>query len=261
MRDDQKNGWTDPARRGRGTGVDGAAGPGAGATAASTVPGPRSRGDRPDRAVEVVTPNVTEHLTEPVPTVATGPVPDTATGPVPDMATGPVPGPVPGPGRTAPDGGPAEGKPANGTPANGTPVAGGRPDGAAGRPPVTVRPRPRMPRPERNGRIGPWAPVAGAAVGILAGIVVALLLRSTATSFDERLSLVFVVLALALLGAGGTLLADETRLMRRGAQAAEARSSSAGLIAGLLNGLTPARLLVLAGGFVLLLSAYVTQRG
>ncbi|MEU2350773.1 hypothetical protein [Modestobacter sp. NPDC049651] len=247
MSDEQpKNGWTDPARRGRGTGVDGAAGPAAGATAASTVPGPRSRGDRPDRAVEVMTPNVTEHLTEPVPTVPAD------AGPAPEMATGPVPGPVPGPGRaTVP------------TVARtvGDETDGDKTEGTAARPPVTVRPRPRMPRQPRNGRIGPWAPVAGATVGVVAGIVVALLLRSTATSFDERLSLVFVVLALALLGAGATLLADETRLMRRGAQAAEARSQSAGLIAGLLNGLTPARLMVLAGGFVLLLSAYVARQG
>jgi len=108
-------------------------------------------------------------------------------------------------------------------------------------------------------RMGPWAPVAGAAVGLLLGIVVVLLLAPAVETFDQRLALVFVVLGLALLGAGGTLLADEVRIMRRGAQAAEARAVGAGVIAGLLNGLTPARLLIAASAFVLLLSAYVTQ--
>jgi hypothetical protein len=106
--------------------------------------------------------------------------------------------------------------------------------------------------------MGPWAPVAGAAVGLVLGVVVVLLLAPAATGFDQRLALVFVVLGLSMLGAGGTLLADEVRLMRRGVWAAEARSSGAGVIAGLLNGLTPARLLILASSFVLLLSAYVT---
>jgi hypothetical protein len=78
-------------------------------------------------------------------------------------------------------------------------------------------------------------------------------------TFDHRLALVFVVLGLTLLGAGGTLLADEVRLLRRGAQAAEARASNVGVIAGLLNGLTPARLLIAASAFSLLLSAYVTR--
>jgi hypothetical protein len=109
--------------------------------------------------------------------------------------------------------------------------------------------------------MGPWAPVAGAVVGLALGMVVVLLLAPAVTSFAERLSLVFVVLGLALLGAGGTLLADEVRMLRRGAQAVEARSSSAGVIAGLLNGLTPARLLITASAFTLLLSAYVTTRG
>ena len=71
----------------------------------------------------------------------------------------------------------------------------------------------------------------------------------------------FLVLGLTLLGAGGTLLADEVRMLRRGAQAVEARSASAGMIAGLLNGLTPDRLLIAASAFTLLLSAYVTPRG
>ena len=121
------------------------------------------------------------------------------------------------------------------------------------------RPRPRMPGPETMVRMGPFAPVAGAAVGLLLGVVVVAFLASSAETFAQRLALVFVVLGLALLGAGGTLLADEVRLLRRGTQAVEARSANAGLIAGLLNGLTPARLLITASAFSLLLSAYVTS--
>jgi hypothetical protein len=125
--------------------------------------------------------------------------------------------------------------------------------------PVGIRPRPRTPRRDPLIRMGPWAPVAGAAIGLVLGVVVVLLLAPAVNTFDQRLALVFVVLGLALLGAGGTLLADEVRLLRRGAQAAEARASGAGAIAGLLNGLTPARLLIIASAFVLLLSAYVTS--
>jgi hypothetical protein len=124
---------------------------------------------------------------------------------------------------------------------------------------VGVRQRPRLPRRDPLIRMGPWAPVAGAAVGLVLGIVVVLFLAPAADTFDQRLSLVFVVLGLTLLGAGGTLLADEVRLLRRGAQAAEARAVNVGVIAGLLNGLTPARLLITASAFALLLSAYVTR--
>ncbi|WP_222263461.1 hypothetical protein [Modestobacter marinus] len=158
--------------------------------------------------------------------------------------------------------GPATGGPAAGP---GEDVAGADPAGAVAAPstphataPVNGRPRPRLRRPVPLVRMGPWAPVAGAGVGLVLGVVVVLLLAPAATGFDQRLALVFVVLGLSMLGAGGTLLADEVRLMRRGAWAAEARSSGAGVIAGLLNGLTPARLLILASSFVLLLSAYVT---
>jgi uncharacterized membrane protein len=133
--------------------------------------------------------------------------------------------------------------------------------GAAAHPtaPVGARPRPRLPRRDPLMRMGPWAPVAGAAVGLLLGVEVVLFLAREADTFDQRLALVFVVLGLTLLGAGGTLLADEVRLLRRSAQAAEARASGAGVIVGLLNGLTPARLLIAASAFVLLLSAYVTK--
>jgi hypothetical protein len=129
------------------------------------------------------------------------------------------------------------------------------PVGGVGRP----RPRPRLPRRDPLTRMGPWAPVAGAVVGLVLGVVVVLLLAPVVDTFDQRLALVFVVLGLTLLGAGGTLLADEVRILRRGAQAAEARSVGAGVIVSLLNGLTPARLLITASAFSLLLSAYVTR--
>ncbi len=138
------------------------------------------------------------------------------------------------------------------------PVAGDQPPAAHPTAPVSVRPRPRTARRDSMIRMGPWAPVAGAVVGLLLGVVVVVLLAPAVETFAERLSLVFVVLGLALLGAGGTLLADEVRLLRRGTQAIEARSVS--VIAGLLNGLTPARLLITASAFCLLLSAYVTGR-
>ena len=176
----------------------------------------------------------TEHLTQPgVPMV--GPREHSAAAPVGTDAVAvepsgqpPVPEPTPGHQPT-------------------TPVA------------ARPRPRPRMPRPDQMIRMGPWAPVAGAAIGLLLGVVVVLFLASAADTFDQRMALVFVVLGLALLGAGGTLLADEVRLLRRGTQAVEARSANAGMIAGLLNGLTPARLLITASAFSLLLSAYVTS--
>jgi hypothetical protein len=60
-----------------------------------------------------------------------------------------------------------------------------------------------------------------------------------------------------LLGAAGTLLADEVRLVRRGAREAAVRPAWVEATAGLLNGLTPARLLMLISAFVLYLSAYV----
>ena len=191
------------------------------------------------------------------------------TGPV-DLA-GP-PGPVVPPGPPGPSGpsGPAVPPTEVGRPAvPPVPTAAGpeAPADPAGEPPaaahpttpVGFRPRPRMPRRVPLVRMGPWAPLAGAVVGLVLGLVVVGVLASAVDTFDQRLALVFVVLGLALLGAGGTLLADEVRLLRRGAQAAEARASGAGAIAGLLNGLTPARLLITASAFCLLLSAYVTS--
>ncbi len=176
--------------------------------------------------------------------------PAAATAPAgsPEPAAAPVPAGV---GR--PDAG--AGEDPTGTAPGGAAAGLSTPQATA---PVNGRPRPRLRRPVPLVRMGPWAPVAGAGVGLVLGVVVVLLLAPAATGFDQRLALVFVVLGLSMLGAGGTLLADEVRLMRRGAWAAEARSSGAGVIAGLLNGLTPARLLILASSFVLLLSAYVT---
>ena len=205
-------------------------------------------------------------------------------------ATAVVPGqrteeqPVPGPGGEAPPRAEAASAPPaapSAAPPSAAPV---EPPAApseepAAEPAATAHPtspvgfRPRLPRRDpltrrdpsaRRGpliRMGPWAPVAGAGVGLVLGLVVVLVLAPAVDTFDQRLALVFVVLGLSLLGAGGTLLADEVRLLRRGAQAAEARASGAGVIAGLLNGLTPARLLITASAFCLLLSAYVTSGG
>ncbi|MCZ2825013.1 MULTISPECIES: hypothetical protein [unclassified Modestobacter] len=198
-------------------------------------------------------------------------VPDQRTQGEPEAAppTAPDAAPPAAPAGERPDGVPAGAS----VPASPAPAADGAPeprDDPAAEPqaaphptaPVGFRPRPRMPRPGLPMvRMGPWAPVAGAGLGLLLGLVVVLSLAPAVDTFDQRLSLVFVVLGLTLLGAGGTLLADEVRLLRRGAQAAEARASNAGVIAGMLNGLTPARLLITASAFVLLLSAYVTNGG
>ncbi|SDX59557.1 hypothetical protein SAMN05661080_00504 [Modestobacter sp. DSM 44400] len=175
-----------------------------------------------------------------------------------------APGPAPAPGDAGPPGTPPPDHPVPPPADEGASDLPAGPDhqpGTLPTVPVTVRPRPRLPRRAPMIRMGPWAPVAGAGVGLLLGVVVVLFLAPAVTGFAERLSLVFVVLGLALLGAGGVLLADEVRLLRKGTQAVEARSASAGVIAGLLNGLTPARLLITASAFCLLLSAYVTNRG
>ena len=146
-------------------------------------------------------------------------------------------------------------------PAGTGPATPADPDAAGTHPtaPVSVRPRPRAPSREQMIRMGPWAPVAGGAVGLVLGIVVVLLLAPAVASFAERLSLVFVVLGMTLLGAGGTLLADEVRIVRRGAREAVVRPAWVEATAGLVNGLTPARLLLLVSGFVLFLAAYVAR--
>jgi hypothetical protein len=107
--------------------------------------------------------------------------------------------------------------------------------------------------------MGPWAPVAGAGLGLLLGLTVVLLLGGAADQFRDRLSLVFVVVGLGLLGASGTLLADEVRIVRRGAREAAVRPAWVEATAGLVNGLTPARLLLLVSAFVLFLATYVAR--
>ena len=125
--------------------------------------------------------------------------------------------------------------------------------------PVTVRPRPRMPRRGPLTVMGPWAPVAGALLGLVLGVIAVLFLAGTADRFIERLSLAFVVLGLGMLGTSGVLLADEVRMMRQRARDAVVRPALVEAMAGLLNGLTPARLLLGASSFVLFLAAYVVR--
>jgi hypothetical protein len=131
--------------------------------------------------------------------------------------------------------------------------------GAHATSPVTVRPTVRGARRGPLTRMGPWAPVAGGTLGLLVGLLVALLLLGAADQFRERLSLVFVVVGLGLLGASGTLLADEVRIVRRGAREAAVRPAWVEATAGLVNGLTAARLLLLVSAFVLFLATYVVK--
>jgi hypothetical protein len=125
--------------------------------------------------------------------------------------------------------------------------------------PVTARPAPRMPRRGPLTVMGPWAPVAGGILGLLLGVVVVLLLAGTAVTFENRLALAFTVLGLGLLGTSSVLLADEVRMIRQRARDAVVRPAWIEATAGLLNGLTPARLLLLVSGFVLFLAAYVSR--
>jgi hypothetical protein len=125
--------------------------------------------------------------------------------------------------------------------------------------PVTVRPSPRMPRRGPLTVMGPWAPVAGGLLGLMLGVVTVLFLAGTADTFEDRLALAFVVLGLGMLGTSGILLADEVRMMRQRARDAVVRPAWVEATAGLLNGLTPARLLLAASAFVLFLAAYVSR--
>ena len=125
--------------------------------------------------------------------------------------------------------------------------------------PVTVRPAPRMPRRGPLTVMGPWAPVAGGLLGLLAGLIVVLLLAESAENFEDRLALAFTVIGLGMLGTAGVLLADEVRMMRQRSRDAVARPAWVEATAGLLNGLTPARLLLMASGFVLFLAVYVSR--
>jgi hypothetical protein len=167
-----------------------------------------------------------------------GPEPSGPVAPAP-TATGPIPvGTPPAPPQPAPA--PAQ-------------------EGAQPTVPVARRPRIGARNPFPLTRMGPWAPVAGAVVGLLAGLVVTLLLGGVAEAFQERLALVFLTVGLGMLGASGALLADEVRLVRRGAREAGIRPAWVEATANLINGLTPARLLLLASAFVLFLAAYVSN--
>ena len=149
------------------------------------------------------------------------------------------------------------------TPAPEGPPASAEPDvvpgGTHATAPVTVRPSPRPPRRGPLTMMGPWAPVAGGLLGLLLGVVAVLFLAGSAEVFEERLALAFVVLGLGMLGTSGVLLADEVRLLRQRAREAAVRPQWVEATAGLLNGLTPARLLLLTSGFVLFLAAYVSR--
>jgi hypothetical protein len=125
--------------------------------------------------------------------------------------------------------------------------------------PVTVRPAPRMPRRGPLTVMGPWAPVAGGLLGLLLGVIAVLVLAGSAESFEDRLALVFAVVGLGSLGVAGVLLADEVRMVRQGTREAAVRPAYIEATAGLLNGLTPARLLLLVSAFVLFLAAYVSR--
>jgi hypothetical protein len=125
--------------------------------------------------------------------------------------------------------------------------------------PVTVRPSPRMPRRGPLTVMGPWAPVAGGLLGLLLGVVVVLFLAGSAEAFEERLALAFVVLGLGMLGTSGILLGDEVRLQRQRSREAAVRPQWVEATAGVLNGLTPARLLLAGSVFVLFLAAYVSR--
>lgn len=140
-----------------------------------------------------------------------------------------------------------------------TPADRELPPGAQPTAPVSVRPAPRMPRRGPLTVMGPWAPVAGGLLGLVLGGIVAAILGGVAESYDQRLSLVFVVLGLGMLGTAGTLLADEVRIVRQQARDAVVRPQWVEATAGLVNGLTPARLLMLASVVVLVLAAYVGQ--
>ena len=166
---------------------------------------------------------------------------------------------TPGPGTmpiVVDVGTPPEEKPAV-EPVSDTP--GAETPGAVPTAPVTVRPRPRMPRRGPLTMMGPWAPVAGGVLGLLLGVVAVLFLGGAADTFEDRLSLILLVLGLGMLGTSGTLLADEVRMIRHSSREAAVRPAWVEATAGLLNGLTPARLLLGASAFVLFLSAYVTR--
>jgi hypothetical protein len=179
----------------------------------------------------------------------------TGTAEIPVVRPTATPTPVPGPQDEAPEPNVvADGDLVPGMMAPGMTAPGMQPTA-----PVTVRPRPRMPRRGPLTVMGPWAPVAGGLLGLVSGVVAVVLLGGTADRFTERLSLAFVVLGLVMLGTSVVLLADEVRMMRQRARDAVVRPALVEATAGLLNGLTPARLLLGASAFVLFLAAYVVR--
>jgi hypothetical protein len=101
--------------------------------------------------------------------------------------------------------------------------------------------------------------VAGALVGLLGGLVVVLLLADAADGFHHRLALALTVVGLGMLGASGTLLADEVRMIRNHTLEAAIRPAWVEATVPLLTGLTPARLLLLVSAFVLFLAAFVAR--
>ncbi len=172
-----------------------------------------------------------------------GPTPVTGPPPAPRPATVVQPATSAGPGAAVPTDDPPTSAESAGPHATGP-----------------VSDRPPAPRPRRRDpltRMGPWAPAAGAVLGLVAGLVVVLVLGERADAFDEGLALVFLVVGLTMLGAAAALLADEVRLVRRGAREAAVRPAWVEATAGLINGLTPARLLLGSSAFVLFLAAYV----
>ena len=136
-----------------------------------------------------------------------------------------------------------------------------QPSGPVAQPtaPVSVRPTPRLPRRGPLTVMGPWAPVAGGALGLLLGLITVLVLAGATHTYQERLGLVLAVVGLGMLGTAGTLLADEVRMIRQSVRDAAVRPGLAETTAGLLQGLTPARLLLLMSGFVLFLATFVSR--
>ncbi len=186
--------------------------------------------------------------------------PGTGTAEIPVVRAATASGPTVGepdaaPSTPTPAGAPTAPAPPADAPAGGEDVVPGPLPTA----PVNVRPAPRIRRRGPLTVMGPWAPVAGGLLGLLLGVVAVLLLAGTAETFEDRLALAFTVLGLGMLGTSGVLLADEVRMLRQSARDAVVRPQWVEATAGLLNGLTPARLLLLASGFVLFLAAYVSR--
>ena len=125
--------------------------------------------------------------------------------------------------------------------------------------PVTVRPRPRMPRRGPLTVMGPWAPVAGGLLGLVLGVVAVLFLAGTADDVRGPPRPGLPRPRAGHARTSGVLLADEVRMMRQRAREAAVRPALVEATAGLLNGLTPARLLLAASAFVLFLAAYVSR--